>query len=126
MQPNQTPRHTVIDGEKWSYEQPGVKGGGQATWAIGNSLDVLIRDNHVDYVVRAPNMYTLDLPSPKAGVKGNVMISGLTVVRRAPGGGVEQETATWQEPRENTIEPMTMEGLSGTAHSEFQFFLGWT
>ncbi|MFI5835718.1 hypothetical protein ACIA5A_18770 [Micromonospora sp. NPDC051300] len=118
--------HLILPGEAWEYQTQDHTVAGQGPWAISNTLDVRVTVDQEEHLVRAPQMYHLHLPNPSAGVAGNVMISGLTVVRRAAGGGVEQETVTWQHPRENAIEPMQMQGVAGVAHSEFQFFLGWT
>lgn len=94
--------------------------------AVSSSLEVLVTVDGVQHVIHVPDLHTMHLPNPSKGAKGNVMISGVTVVRRKADGAIEQETVRWSKPRENYIEPHQMEGLSGTAHSEFQFFLGWS
>lgn len=128
MDPNKsTVTHTIIEGEKWTFSpKEKVTVSGHGSWAVSNSLGVLITVDGVQHLIGAPDLHTMSLPNPSKGIKGNVMISGVTVVRRKVGGGIEQETVRWGEPQENYIEPHKFEGLSGTAHSEFQFFLGWS
>jgi hypothetical protein len=124
MHPNFA-RHTVVDGEKWSLTTSTSEMSGHGPWAISDTLDVRITVSGQEYVIGTPDLFALPLPQPSKGLKGNVMISGLTVVRRGGNGGIEQETVRWSEPQENYIEPHKIEGV-GIAHSEFQFFLGWS
>jgi hypothetical protein len=119
-------RHKIIDGEKWNVTDGDQTISGTGPWAIADTLDVLITVDGQTYVIGVPDVHRMELPNPSKGIKGNVMISGLTVVRRKVGGGIEQETARWSQPKENYIEPHKMEGVAGIAHSEFQFFLGWS
>ncbi|HET8684028.1 MAG TPA: hypothetical protein VFM54_19480 [Micromonosporaceae bacterium] len=127
MQPDPpTVSHALVEGESWSFVTGRTTVSGHGPWAVSSSLEVLVTVDGVQRVIQVPDVHTMQLPNPSKGVKGNVMISGVTVVRRKADGDIEQETHRWGRPQENHIEPQQMEGLSGTAHSEFQFFLGWT
>ena len=118
-------RHRTIAGEKWNLDNEGVQYSGQENWALSNSLDLLLYVGPDAYRLGTPAMHATHLPAPSKGVKGNVLYSGLTVVYRSGPAAVSEETFKWASTMDY-LEPTTFEGVQGTAHTEFQAFLGWS
>lgn len=71
-------------------------------------------------VVPPADLHGANLP-PARATRGNMLLGGLTLVSRGPG-GIEANTTVGDRVY---VEPHTIPGVSGTAHSEFQYVLGW-